>query len=166
MPAVLEQLEKFNRGLFAVAAGLTLVMAWLTFGIVVLRYGFSVGSIAAQELVIYMHAFVLLAAAPTTLAEGGHVRVDIFYSRWSPRRRALIDLLGSLLLLLPMMGFLLWVSWGYVESAWARQEASAEPGGLPFVYLLKSLMLLFAAQMLLQGAMQAWRAWLAFREVD
>lgn len=156
---VLLALERVNRGLFSVAALACFVMALLGCGIVVLRYGFSLGSIAAQELVMYLHAFVLLTAAATTLANDGHVRVDIFYGRWSSARRGLIDLLGSVLLLWPVMGFIFWVSWDYVAVAWSRQESSADAGGLSFVYLLKSLMLLFAAQMLLQGLLQAIRAW-------
>jgi TRAP-type mannitol/chloroaromatic compound transport system permease small subunit len=156
----LQALESINRALFALAAGATFVMALLGCGIVILRYGFSFGSIAAQELVIYLHAFVLLTACATTLAANGHVRVDIFYGRWGPARRGLVDLLGTLLLLLPVMGFLLGVSWDYVGDAWARRESSADAGGLAWVYLLKSLILLFALQMLLQGLLQAQRAWL------
>lgn len=156
-------LESINRLLFALAAGAAVVMALLGATIVVLRYGLSIGSIAAQEGLMYLHAFVLLAASATTLALNGHVRVDIFYGRMSPARQALIDLLGSLLLLWPMMGFVLWVSWDYVAASWARGEVSPEPGGLPWVYLLKSLMLLFALQMLVQGTMQMLRAWQAWR---
>ncbi len=161
---MLRRLALVNRLLFQLAAALTVLMALLGFAIVLARYGFNAGSIAAQELVIYAHAFVLLGAAAATLADDAHVRVDIFYSRWPARRRALIDLLGSLLLLWPLMAFVLWSSWGYVGNAWRRHEASAEPGGLPWVYLLKSLILLFAAQMILQGliqAQQAWRDWRA-----
>ncbi len=159
---MLQRLALVNRILFQLAAALTVLMALLGFAIVLARYGFSFGSIAAQELVTYAHAFVLLAAAAATLADDGHVRVDIFYSRWPASRRALVNLLGSLLLLWPLMGFVLWSSWGYVGNAWIRREASAEPGGLPWVYLLKSLMVLFAAQMILQGMIQvqqAWRDW-------
>lgn len=161
--AVLRLLERGNRVLFAVASWACFVMALLGFAIVVARYGFSVGSIAAQELVMYLHAFVLLCAAATTLASDGHVRVDIFYARWSESRRGLINLAGTLLLLMPVMLFVLFISWDYVGHAWARREASAEPGGLAWVYLLKSLILLFAVQMLLQGAVQAVQAWQVWR---
>ena len=161
--ALLHGLERVNRLLFVIAAWACLIMAVLGFAIVIARYGFSVGSIAAQELVMYLHAFVLLCAAATTLACDGHVRVDIFYSRWSSQRRALVNLAGSLLLLMPVMLFILVISWEYVAQAWARHETSAEAGGLAWVYLLKSLILLFAVQMLLQGVLQAMRAWTEWR---
>ncbi len=161
--AVLRGFERVNRLFFVMAAWACLVMAVLGFAIVVARYGFSVGSIAAQEVVMYLHAFILLCAAASTLACDGHVRVDIFYSRWSAQRRALVNLAGSLVLLMPVMLFILLISWEYVAHAWARHEASAEAGGLAWVYLLKSLILLFALQMLLQGALQAVQAWADWR---
>ncbi len=164
MNRALTAIRRLNQAMSILAACLCIAMALLGLGIVVLRYGFSVGSIAAQELVLYCHAFVFLAAAAATLDADGHVRVDIFYRRWSGPRRGLVDLLGTLLLLLPVMGFILFVSWGYVADAWARHEVSSEAGGLPWVYLLKSLILLFAGQMLLQGLVQGVQAYRAWRE--
>ena len=108
---------------------------------------------------MYLHAFVLLAAAATTLASDEHVRVDIFYRNWSPQRRAWVDILGHLLFSLPLMLFILWVSWDYVAQSWARGETSSEAGGLPWVYALKSLILLFALQMILQALVQIARVW-------
>lgn len=159
-------IEQLNRGLFWLAAVATIAMALLGLTIVVLRYGFDTGWIAGQESVIYLHAFVLLTAAAATLADDAHVRVDIFYSAWGGRGRALVNLLGSVLLLLPFAGFLAWVSWDYVAAAWQRQERSADAGGLAYVYLLKSLMLLFAVQIFLQGLIQAVRAGRKLRSPD
>lgn len=162
--SLLRLLERGNRALFALASWACFVMAILGFAIVIARYGFSTGSIAAQELVMYLHAFVLLCAAATTLAADGHVRVDIFYSRWTAQRQALVNLCGSVFLLIPVMLFTLFISWEYVGHAWARREASGEPGGLAWVYLLKSLIVLFALQMLLQGVLQAVEAWQGWRK--
>ena len=156
-------IEALNRGLFTLAAIATLVMAALGLGIVVLRYGFATGWIAGQESLLYLHALVFLVAAATTLSDEGHVRVDIFYGRWSARRQALVDLGGSLLLLLPFALFIAGVSLDYVADAWQRRETSTEAGGLGIVYLLKSLMLVFAVQMLLQALVQARRAWQTMR---
>lgn len=129
-------------------------VAWLTVGmvlgyclVVLLRYAFGVGSIALQESVTYMHALVFMLGAAYTLHADGHVRVDIFYSKWSAARRNLVNLMGSLLLLLPFSLFLLIASWGYVADAWARGEGSVEAGGLPIVYLLKTVILLMAGQL-------------------
>jgi TRAP-type mannitol/chloroaromatic compound transport system permease small subunit len=97
---------------------------------------------------------VTLTAA-WTLCTGGHVRVDIFYAEASPRRRALVDLVGTLCLLLPFMLALLWLSAPYALRSWAILERSQETGGLPLVFVLKSLIPLFALLMALQGIAQA-----------
>ena len=137
------------------AAWLALALVLVTFAVVVLRYLFQLGSIAMQESILYLHASLFLLGAAYTLKRDGHVRVDIFYRGFTPRGKALVDLLGSLLLLLPVCSFLLWVSWDYVASAWALREGSPEAGGLPFVYLLKTLIPLAAALLILQGVSQA-----------
>lgn len=133
------------------AAWLALALVLVTFAVVVLRYLFQVGWIAMQESILYLHASLFLLGAAYTLKKDGHVRVDIFYRGFTARGKALVDLLGSLLLLLPVCGFLLWVSWDYVASAWALREGSPEAGGLPLVYLLKTLIPLAAALLMLQG---------------
>ena len=137
------------------AAWLALALVLVTFAVVVLRYLFQLGWIAMQESILYLHASLFLLGAAYTLNRDGHVRVDIFYRGFSPRGKALVDLLGSLLLLLPVCSFLLWVSWDYVAGAWALREGSPEAGGLPFVYLLKTLIPLAAALLILQGVSQA-----------
>jgi TRAP-type mannitol/chloroaromatic compound transport system permease small subunit len=137
------------------AAWLALALVLVTFTVVVLRYLFQLGWIAMQESILYLHASLFLLGAAYTLKRDGHVRVDIFYRGFTPRRKALVDLLGSVLLLLPVCSFLLWVSWDYVAGAWALREGSPEAGGLPFVYLLKTLIPLAAALLILQGVSQA-----------
>lgn len=132
------------------AAWLCLGIVSLTFIIVMLRYGFSMGWIWLQESVIYLHAAVFLLAAAWTLQEDGHVRVDIFYRRGSPTRKAWINLLGCVLFLAPFCTFLILVSWDYVAASWRLLEGSREAGGVPLVYVLKSLILLFPALLLLQ----------------
>jgi TRAP-type mannitol/chloroaromatic compound transport system permease small subunit len=101
-----------------------------------------------------------MAAAAWVLQRGGHVRVDIFYADAAPRTRAIVDLLGALLLLLPFVGVLGWVSLPYVARSWAILERSREASGLPLVFLLKTLIPLFALLLALQGLAQAARAWL------
>lgn len=130
---------------------LTLGMVSVTFLIVALRYLFDSGYIWMQESVVWMHALVFLLAAAYTLREDEHVRVDIFYRRMSPRGRAWVNLLGTLLLLVPSMLFVLITSFGFVEQAWRVQESSSEAGGLPAIYLLKSAIPAAAILILLQG---------------
>lgn len=137
---------------------LTLCMVLITFGIVVLRYVFEIGSIAAQESVTYLHALVFLLGAAYTLKHDGHVRVDIFYRGLGPRGQAWVDLFGALCLLTPVCLFILWSSWDYVSASWALHEGSRETAGLPGVYLLKSAIPTMAILVLLQGFAQAVRA--------
>ncbi|WP_341706826.1 TRAP transporter small permease subunit [Halopseudomonas sp.] len=133
---------------------LTLLMVLLTCAVVLLRYGFNIGATATQEVVLYAHSLVFLGAAAWALQRDAHVRVDIFYRRLQHRGKALIDLTGSLLLLLPMCLFLAWNCWDYVGMSWQRQERSADAGGLPWVYLHKSFILLLVASLLLQALAQ------------
>jgi len=129
----------------------TFLMAAITFVVVILRYGFNLGWIAMQESVVYLHAAVFLLGCAYTLQHDGHVRVDVFYRRFSEKRRALVNLLGTLFLLMPVMVFITVVSWHYVLESWQTLEGSMESGGLPFLYVLKSFILLFSVTMLLQG---------------
>jgi len=137
------------------AAWLALGLVLVTFTVVMLRYLFQLGWIAMQESILYLHAALFLLGAAYTLKKNGHVRVDIFYRGFTARRKALVDLLGSLLLLLPVCSFLLWTSWGYVTRAWSIQEGSQEAGGLPYIYLLKTLIPVAVLLLILQGISQA-----------
>jgi TRAP-type mannitol/chloroaromatic compound transport system permease small subunit len=137
---------------------LLLVVVALQFALVVARYLFSLGSIWASETVIYAHAALFLLAAAWTLQAGGHVRVDVFYADAKPQTRAMIDLVGGLALLLPFAFVLLWLSLPYAARSWAILERSQETSGLPLVFVLKSLIPLFAALMALQGVAQVIRA--------
>ncbi|UTW44691.1 TRAP transporter small permease subunit [bacterium SCSIO 12696] len=130
---------------------LTLAMALLTTTVVVMRYVLEINSIALQESVTYLHATVFLMGAAFTLKRGGHVRVDLFYRRLQPRWQALVDALGGLLLLLPMCVVIFWLCLDYVAASWQVREVSTEPGGLPFVYLLKSLLLMMPITLGLQA---------------
>ena len=132
--------------------------AWLSFMlvlvvgvIVVLRYGFQLGSIALQESVMYINGALFVLGAGYTLKAQGHVRVDVFYSRFSLRGRAIVDSLGALLFLLPASFFIAWISWDYVSVAWRIREGSPEASGLPFVYLLKTLLIVLPVLLAVQG---------------
>src|SRR5690606_9877262 len=119
-------------------AWLTVMMVVATCVVVILRRGFDIGSIALQESVTYMHAAVFLLAAGYTLKRAGHVRVDILYRRFSVRRRAWIDNLGGVVVLLPVAIVTGFISREFVASSWAIREGSTDSGGLGAVYLLKS----------------------------
>jgi TRAP-type mannitol/chloroaromatic compound transport system permease small subunit len=130
---------------------LSLVMVALTFGIVVARYGFNQGWIWMQESVTYLHATVFMVAAAWALQTDDHVRVDIFYRDRSDAYKNRVNLLGTLLFLVPFSVYLLLIGWDYVSASWAVRETSSEPGGLPLVFLLKSLILVLPALLLIQS---------------
>ncbi len=129
---------------------LSLFLVLITFTVVVLRYVFNSGSIALQEITTYLHASVFLIGMAYTMQQDAHVRVDIFYTRCSKQTKAWIDLFGALFLLLPFMLFVTWVSWQYIADSWTVFEGSREAGGLPGVFLLKSLILVMTFLLSLQ----------------
>jgi TRAP-type mannitol/chloroaromatic compound transport system permease small subunit len=160
---VADRIDRLNAAIGRGVAWLALVVVILQFVLVVARYIFSLGSIWLTETVLYAHAALFLLAAAWTLQLGGHVRVDIFYADAKPRTRAWIDLIGALLLLLPFMAVLLWLSWPYAARSWAVLERSQEASGLPLVFVLKTLIPVFAVMMAMQGVAQAVRAALVLR---
>ena len=147
----LRWIDSLNDFLCKMVSWFTLFMVLLTFLIVVLRYGFNLGWIAMQESVMYLHGMVFLLGSAHTLRVNGHVRVDIFHRRFNSKKQVKVDLFGSLLLLMPVNIFIFMISFDYVMRAWRVMETSQEAGGIPGVFLLKSLILLFSFTMLLQG---------------
>ena len=145
-------IDRANEALGRTLAWLALALVLLQFAVVVLRYVFGLGSVRMQESVVYMHSSLFMVAAGYTLLHNGHVRCDIFYSAASRRTKAAIDLFGVCVFLLPMCALIAWVAWPYVAAAWAVREGSPEGSlGIPGVFLLKSVILLFAGLLALQG---------------
>lgn len=130
---------------------LTLFIVLITFIVVIFRYVFDYGSIALQESATYLHAFIFMLGAAYTLKHDGHVRVDIFYRNMSTTKKAWVDLLGTLFLLLPVCLFIFFSSWDYVFTSWSLKEESGEAGGLAYVYILKTTLLIMPTLLLLQG---------------
>jgi TRAP-type mannitol/chloroaromatic compound transport system permease small subunit len=151
-------IDRLNRAIGRGAAWLCVLIVVLQFALVVARYVFSIGSIKLGETVIYAHAGLFMLAAAWTLQAGGHVRVDVFYETMSERAKAWVDLVGTLVFLLPFTVMLLWLSWPYAARSWAILERSQEASGLPLVFVLKTLIPLFAMLLALQGVAQAIRA--------
>ena len=149
--AIANQLDRFAETTGRLIAWLTLGLVAITFAVVVLRYLFNTGSIALQESITYLHATLFMLGAAWTLKQDGHVRVDIFYSKQNRRTRAWTDLLGTLLLLFPVCGFILFSSLDYVSASWSVQEGSQEAGGLDAVFLLKTAIPVMAVLLMLQG---------------
>jgi TRAP-type mannitol/chloroaromatic compound transport system permease small subunit len=146
--------ERIGRGI----AWLTLLMVLVTFAVVILRYVYAIGWVWLQESYVWLHGIVFMLGAGYTLLHNAHVRVDIFYRPNSVRYKAIIDFFGSLLLLLPLVVVVIYFSYGYVLDSWLRLEESREAGGLPGLFLLKSVILLFCMLIGLQGLSLAARS--------
>jgi TRAP-type mannitol/chloroaromatic compound transport system permease small subunit len=130
---------------------LALIMVLLTFAIVILRYALNSGGVLLQESVMYLHGTLFMLAIALGVGDNTPVRVDILYSRRSPEQQAWIDLVGHILFLLPVAGFMIWVSLPYVSNSWQILEGSSEVGGIPGVFLLKTLIPLTGALLFCQG---------------
>lgn len=143
-------------GVFRHSAWLVLAMALVTLGIVIARYGLSLGSVAVQESVVFMHAALFMLCASYTLLQDNHVRIDVFYRNYSPRTRALVNIVGALLFLLPLSSTLLWFSLDYVGRAWSIGELSPD-SAMP-VYLLKTLQPVMAVLLGLGALAQCFNA--------
>jgi len=161
---IADGIDRATAAIGRAAAWCCLFMVLAEFAVVVMRYALGIGSIRLQEAVLYAHAALFMLAAAWTLQIDGHVRVDIFYAQATPRTRALIDLAGAVVFLLPVAIVLGVLSTPYVARSWAIFEGSREASGLPLVYLLKTLIPVFAVLLGLQGIAQAIRAALVLRE--
>ena len=131
-------------------AWLSLLMMLILCLVVLLRYGFNIGAVALQEAVTYLHASIFMLGAAYTLKHDGHVRVDIFYRLFSSRQKAWVNSLGGIIFVLPLCVYIFVISSDFVLQSWHIREASTEPGGIPAVFLLKSLIPLLAITLGLQ----------------
>ena len=145
--------DRFSNTTGKATSWLTLAMVILTSIIVVMRYVFDAGLIWMQESVTWMHAAVFMIGAAYTLLHEEHVRVDIFYRKMSEQSRAIVDLIGVVLFLLPLCGFLAFMAYDFAAAAWSIHETSREPGGLsyPMIPLLKSIVIVMPVAVALQG---------------
>lgn len=156
-------IDRVNVRAGQLAALLLIALVALVFAQVLARYVFDAGSVALQELSQWLHASAFLLGLGYALRHDAHVRVDVFAQRCSARTRAVIELTGAVLLLLPLCIFIIAMSWDYVATSWAIGEGSRDPGGLPAWYLLKSLLPVSALLLGLQGVAMALRAVIALR---
>jgi TRAP-type mannitol/chloroaromatic compound transport system permease small subunit len=138
-----------------------LFIVLIQFVVVVMRYVFGIGSIFAQESITYLHGFLFMLAAAYTLLIDGHVRVDIFYRDAHPRKKAMVNLLGAFILMIPVCLLIFWTSYSYVMASWAALEGSPETSGIQARYIHKTAILAFAIMMAMQGVSLAIRSLLA-----
>lgn len=156
-------IDRLNDAAGRGVAWLVLAMALVTFTVAILRYVFSFGLVWLQESYVWMHGIVFMAGAGYALLTDAHVRVDVLYRPFGERYKAWVNLVGGIVLLLPMVAVTAWSSLPYVEASWLRLEASREAGGLPGLFLLKSFLIVFCVLVALQGVSLCLRSLVALR---
>ncbi|WP_168798057.1 TRAP transporter small permease subunit [Pacificoceanicola onchidii] len=124
------------------ARWLCLLLVLLQFSVVVARYLFETGSVMAQESILFTFGSMFMLALADALKNGRHVRVDMIFHGLSSRAQRRVDAIGIVVFLLPLCVYMLLLSWPYVSSSWAALEGSREAGGLPGVFLLKTVILI------------------------
>ena len=132
-------------------------MIALSFFTVVVHYFSNFIFIPVQELIIYLHSTIFMLGIVYAFSEDKHVRIDIFYQSYSTNKKKKVNLWGLVLLLFPFFVFIFYISLGYVLSSWSKLEGSPESGGLPFVYVLKSLILVLPVSMIVYSIIQPFK---------
>ncbi len=163
MRALLRFIDWLNERTGHLLAWVALAMVLVQFLVVVMRYVFAIGNIALQESIWYMHGILFMVGAGYTLLHNGHVRVDVLYGEGSPRYRALVDVLGTVFLLVPVCLATLWLSHDYVINAWRVWEGSTEVSGLPLIWAYKTVIWIFAVLLLLQALSLLEKSWRVLR---
>ncbi len=163
----LQALATAVRAISAINRLVGLALSWLSlavvvvcFTVVVQRYFFHVSFVWMQDLYVWLSGAMFTGVAGYTLLRDDHVRVDIFYRPWSIRGKAIADLIGVVVFLLPFVIVVGTYGWVFVARSWRLQEASANYGGMPGLFILKSFILVFCVLVGLQGLAWAFRSML------
>lgn len=144
-------IDLFNEKIGILTSYLAIPLILITFFVAFMRYALDFGSIAIQEITIYLHALIFTVGASYTLKNNMHVRIDIFYNKFSDNLKKNINLFGTIFFLLPSCILIFITSFNYVISSIMLLESSKEAGGLPILYILKSYILLMVFTLFLQA---------------
>ncbi len=158
LAALMRLINAINRTIGKTMSWLALGIVLICFWVVVERYFFSNTRLWAQDLYVWLNGAMFTGVAAFALFRSDHVRVDIFYRPASIRFKAIADLIGVLVFLLPFMYVVYTYGMPFVERSWRLTEASANVGGMPGLYILKSFIIVFAVLVGLQGISMAIRS--------
>jgi TRAP-type mannitol/chloroaromatic compound transport system permease small subunit len=161
LPAAIRAIDWLNDFVGRMAAWLMVPVVAISFLVVVLRYVFGVGYPWMQELFVWIHAATFMLAVGYTFAQGAHVRVDVLYSRYGMRFRAWSNIIGTVFLLFTSTIVIFWLSYPQVRQSWIIGESSTTENGLPFVYVVKTLVLAFCVLACLHGISLLYKSVLA-----
>lgn len=160
LSAVAGRIDAFQDAVGRGVAWLSFLMVAVVAADVIMRYLFRISFVFVQELEWHLFAALYLLAAGYTLLHDDHVRVDIVYSRLSPRAKAWLDFILTLIFLFPACILMLHTAWPFVLSSWAAREGSPDPGGIPARYALKAVIVAAFALLALQGVSLAIKSFL------
>ena len=144
-------IDSSNEKIGVITSYLIIPLILITFFVAFMRYILDFGSIALQETIIYLHALIFMLGAAYTLKNNMHVRIDIFYSKFSINKKNKVNFYGTLFFLIPTCVLIFFTSYNYVLSSILLLESSKEAGGLSIIYILKSYIILLSFSLLLQG---------------
>jgi len=144
-------IDSSNEKIGVITSYLIIPLILITFFVAFMRYILDFGSIALQEIIIYLHALIFMLGAAYTLKNNMHVRIDIFYSKFSKNKKNKVNFYGTLFFLIPTCVLIFFTSYNYVLSSILLLESSKEAGGLSIIYILKSYIILLSFSLLLQG---------------
>ena len=144
-------IDSSNEKIGVITSYLIIPLILITFFVAFMRYILDFGSIALQEIIIYLHALIFMLGAAYTLKNNMHVRIDIFYSKFSINKKNKVNFYGTLFFLIPTCVLIFFTSYNYVLSSILLLESSKEAGGLSIIYILKSYIILLSFSLLLQG---------------
>ena len=164
MQALFDAIERLTAKVGRLAAYLSVLLVLVVCFDVLMRYFFNHTRIWMVELEWHLFAALFLLSGAWTLQRDRHVRVDVFYNRLKPRDKALVNLYGSLLFLLPWAFIVLIVSWNNAWQSFLLREASPDPGGLPARYLVKALVPLAFFLLILQALAELHKAYRTLKE--
>lgn len=160
--ALADGIDRFIDLVGRAASWIVLLLALVMGANVFLRYGFSLGWIWAQELEWHLLVPICLFGMSYALRHGEHVRVDILFASFSPRVKLAIDVLAAMLAM-AFSAIVIWLSIAYVGQSWSIGEGTANPGGIEYRYLVKSLIPIGFALLFAQSLAQAIHSVMAFR---
>ncbi len=163
---LLPHINRITDAIGKLSAALLLLLLLNVFYDVIMRYLFNDVSIGMQELEWHLYATVFLLGISYTLSQDGHVRVDLIYNQLSPRHQAMVDIGGTLLFLIPFSLLIVWYGVGFVADSYQLGEGSGDPGGLPYRWIIKSMIPLSFLLVVISGIGFMLRAWQRMLETE
>jgi len=166
MKSYIRIIDKLNERIGSAVSWLTIILVLVTCYDVVVRYVFRESSVAFQEIEWHLFAILFLVGGAYTLKIDDHVRVDIFYTKFSTERKALVDFVGSIIFLIPFCLLAIYASKDFVVNSFLVKETSPDAGGLPARYILKAFIPLSFFLLLLQGIALCFKSYLNLKKTN